>query len=213
MNLKKSLTILLLVVMVVLAACQAQPAPAPAPAAPAPAEPAAPTEAAPAPAEPAPAEKVNVGFVPPALTSPFHVAMVDGAKAKADTLGWSMDVQAPASEGDFQAFVTTVQQLLEKGVQAISINPIGTDSAITAVKAANEKGVPILAHNFITPFSEGDVVSYIGYDQWGGAEKLAQATCDLLAKKYGMAAAETTGKVYILLGLSLIHISEPTRPY
>ncbi len=204
MNLKKSLTILLLVVMVVLAACQAQPAPAPAPAAPAPAEPAAPTEAAPAPAEPAPAEKVNVGFVPPALTSPFHVAMVDGAKAKADTLGWSMDVQAPASEGDFQAFVTTVQQLLEKGVQAISINPIGTDSAITAVKAANEKGVPILAHNFITPFSEGDVVSYIGYDQWGGAEKLAQATCDLLAKKYAMTAAETKGKVYILLGIDSI---------
>ena len=92
MNLKKSLTILLLVAMVVLAACQAQPAPAPAPAAPAPAEPAAPTEAVPAPAEPAPAEKVNVGFVPPALTSPFHVAMVDGAKAEADKFGWSMDV-------------------------------------------------------------------------------------------------------------------------
>ena len=146
----------------------------------------------------------NVGFVPPALTSPFHVAMVDGAKAEADKFGWSMDVQAPASEGDFQAFVTTVQQLLEKGVEAISINPIGTDSAITAVKAANEKGVPILAHNFITPFSEGDVVSYIGYDQWGGAEKLAQATCDLLAKKYGMTAAETKGKVYILLGIDSI---------
>ena len=146
----------------------------------------------------------NVGFVPPALTSPFHVAMVDGAKAEADKFGWSMDVQAPASEGDFQAFVTTVQQLLEKGVEAISINPIGTDSAITAVKAANEKGVPILAHNFITPFSEGDVVSYIGYDQWGGAEKLAQATCDLLAKKYAMTAAETKGKVYILLGIDSI---------
>ena len=196
MNLKKSLTILLLVALVVLTACQAQPAPAPA-------EP-APTEATPAPAEPAPTGEVNVGFVPPALTSPFHVSIVDGAKAKAGALGWTMDVQAPASEGDFQAFVTTVQQLLEKGVQAISINPIGTDSAITAVKAANEKGVPILAHNFITPFSEGDVVSYIGYDQWGGAEKLAQATCELLAKKYGVTAAETTGKVYILLGIDSI---------
>ena len=204
MSVKKSLTILLLVVMVVLAACQVQPAPAPAPAAPAPAEPAAPTEAAPAPAEPAPAEKVNVAFVPPALTSPFHVAMVDGAKAKADTLGWTMDVQAPPSEADFQGFVTIVQQLLEKGVQAISINPISTESAVTAVKAANDKGVPILAHNFITPFSEGDVVSYIGYDQWGGAEKLAQATCELLAKKYATTSAETKGKVYILLGIDSI---------
>ena len=99
--------------------------------------------------------------------------MVDGATARGEELGWTVDVQAPTSEGDFAAFVTTVQQLLEKGVDGLSINPIGTDSAVTAVKAANEKGVPILAHNFITPFSEGDVASYIGYDQWGGAEKLA----------------------------------------
>jgi ribose transport system substrate-binding protein len=153
----------------------------------------------------APAEGAYyVGFVPPALTSPFHVAMVDGATARSKELGWTIDVQAPASEGDFQAFVTTVQQLLEKGVQAISINPIGTDSAVTAVKAANEKGIPILAHNFITPFSEGDVNAYIGYDQWGGAEKLAAYTCELIAKKYDKPAAEVEGKVFILLGIDSI---------
>ncbi|MCC6613963.1 MAG: hypothetical protein IT320_10825, partial [Anaerolineae bacterium] len=45
-----------------------------------------------------------VGFVPPALTSPFHVAMVEGATARAEELGWTLDVQAPASEGDFAAF-------------------------------------------------------------------------------------------------------------
>ncbi len=149
-------------------------------------------------------EERYVGFVPPALTSPFHVAMVDGATARAAELGWKLDVQAPASEGDFAAFVTTVQQLLEKGVEAISINPIGTDSAITAVKAANEKGVPILAHNFITPFSEGEVVTYLGYDQWGGAEQLALYTCELIAKKYNTTPAETKGKVYILLGIDSI---------
>jgi ABC-type sugar transport system substrate-binding protein len=146
----------------------------------------------------------TIGFVPPALTSPFHVAMVDGATARGQELGWTVDVQAPASEGDFAAFVTTVQQLLEKGVDGLSINPIGTDSAVTAVKAANEKGVPILAHNFITPFSEGEVASYIGYDQWGGAEKLAQKTCELIAGKYGSTPEATTGKVYILLGIDSI---------
>ena len=149
-------------------------------------------------------EATSIGFVPPALTSPFHVAMVDGATARAEELGWTIDVQAPASESDFASFVTIVQQLLEKGVDGLSINPIGTESAVTAVKAANEKGVPILAHNFITPFSEGEVASYIGYDQWGGAEKLAQATCDLIAGKYGSTPAETAGKVYILLGIDSI---------
>jgi len=145
-----------------------------------------------------------VGFVPPALTSPFHVAMADGATAHGKDLGWTVDVQAPASEGDFQAFVTTVQQLLEKDIKAISINPIGTDSAVTAVKAANDKNIPILAHNFITPFSEGKVASYIGYDQWGGAEALAKVTCDLIAKKNNSTPAETKGKVFILLGIDSI---------
>ncbi len=168
-------------------------------------QPTVPEEGAPAaPAGGKAGEGTYVGFVPPALTSPFHVAMADGATAKAAELKWKLDVQAPASEGDFAAFVTTVQQLLEKGVQALSINPIGTDSAVTAVKAANEKGVPILAHNFITPFSEGSVTSYIGYDQWGGAEKLAKHTCDLLAKKYNTTPDKTQGKVFILLGIDSI---------
>lgn len=151
-------------------------------------------------------ETYRVAFVPPALTSPFHVAMVDGATARAEELGWELLVQAPASEGDFQAFVTTVQQLLEQDIDAISINPIGTDSAITAVKAANEKGVPILAHNFITPFDDPNVVvtSYIGYDQWGGAEALALYTCELIAQKYGVEPEITSGKVYILLGIDSI---------
>ncbi len=149
-------------------------------------------------------ESKTVGFVPPALTSPFHVSMSDGAVAAGEELGWTVDVQAPTAEGDFAAFVTTVEQLLEKGVDGLSINPIGTDSAVTAVKSANEKGVPIIAHNFITPFSEGDVLSYIGYDQWGGAEKLAAHTCELLAGKNGTSTEEATGKVYILLGIDSI---------
>jgi ABC-type sugar transport system substrate-binding protein len=201
---RKSITTLLSLVIILsmLAGCapQATPAPAAQPTQ-APVEQTPPTQAPP-PA--APSAEVYAGFVPPALTSPFHVAMVDGATASTQEKGWRLDVQAPASEGDFAAFVTTVQQLLEKGVQVLSINPIGTDSAITAVKAANEKGVPILAHNFITPFSEGTVTSYIGYDQWGGAEKLGKATCELLAEKYDTTIAETPGKVFILLGIDSI---------
>lgn len=154
-----------------------------------------------------------VGFVPPALTSPFHVAMVEGAQARAEELGWTLEVQAPASEGDFAAFVTTVEQLLEKGVEAISINPIGTDSAITAVTSANERGVPILAHNFITPFSEGSVETYIGYDQWGGAAALAAYTCELIAGKHGSTPAETTGKVFILEGIDSIFSHRRTQGF
>ncbi len=154
-----------------------------------------------------------VAFLPPAFTSPFHVAMADGAKARAAELGWKIDVQAPASEGDFAGQVTLVQQLLEKGVEAVSANPIQVEAMITGVKAANAKNVPFFMHNFITPITEGKVASYIGYDQWGGAEKLGAYTCQLLAKKYNTTAAAAKGKVYILLGIDSIFSHRRTQGY
>jgi ABC-type sugar transport system substrate-binding protein len=140
-------------------------------------------------------------FIPPALTNPFHVEMVDGMKAETSKAGWKLDVQAPASESDFAGFVTIVQREMEKGVEIISINPSDTDSAVTAVKAANALNVPILVHNFITPFKEGNVISYIGYDQWGGAKKLGEYACHILAKKNNTTPEQATGKVFILLGI------------
>jgi ABC-type sugar transport system substrate-binding protein len=154
----------------------------------------------------------TVGFVPPGLTSPFHVSMVDGATKEAKALGWDIIVQAPASESDYAGFVTIVQQLLEKGVDAISINPIGVPPAVTAVKAANAKGIPIFAHNFITPFPDPDarITSYIGYDQFTGAQHLAETTCDLLARKYQTTVDKVQGKVFILLGLDGFHAHRRT---
>ena len=43
-------------------------------------------------------EEVAVGFVPPALTSPFHVSMAEGASNAGEELGWTVDVQAPTGE-------------------------------------------------------------------------------------------------------------------
>jgi ABC-type sugar transport system substrate-binding protein len=156
-----------------------------------------------------------VGFVPPAFTSPFHVAMADGAKALALKKGWKIDVQAPASEGDFAGQVTIVQQLIQKGVEAISVNPINVDAMTTGVKAANAAKVPFFFHNFITPLSDPSiaVASYVGYDQWGGAEKLGQYTCTLLAKKYNTTPEMAKGKVFILLGIESIFSHRRTQGY
>jgi ribose transport system substrate-binding protein len=162
-----------------------------------------------------PSNTYYVGFVPPAFTSPFHVAVADGVKALAEKKGWKIDVQAPASESDFAGQVTIVQQLIQKGVQAISVNPINVDAMTTGVKAANAAKVPLFMHNFITPLSDPSikVTSYIGYDQWGGAEKLGQYTCQLLAKKYKTIPEQARGKVFILLGIDSIFSHRRTQGY
>src|SRR5258708_2214540 len=99
----------------------------------------------------------HVAIVPPGMTSPFHVSIAEGAKAEGAKLGWKVEVQATASESDTEGQVILVQQLLEMGTQAVSINSLQSDAIVPAVKAANAKHVPIFMHTALTPLSEGEV--------------------------------------------------------
>jgi ribose transport system substrate-binding protein len=155
-------------------------------------------------------EQHRVAVIPPALVSPFHVALMEGAVAQAQAYGWEIITQAPERETDFEAQVTIVEQVLQQGVDVISINAINADAVVAGVRAANEAHVPVLMHNMITPIAQGDVVEYIGYDQWGGAEQMAEYTCGLLAAQQGVDEADARGKVFILTGISGIHAHRRT---
>jgi ABC-type sugar transport system substrate-binding protein len=147
---------------------------------------------------------IRVAIVPPGFTSPFHVAIKDGAVAEASKRGWEIDVVAAEREGDFAGQVAVVEQEVRKGVDAIAINPIDAKAIVTAVRAANEADIPVFMHNLITPVDKGEVVEYIGYDQWSGAAKLAQYTCDLL---------DGRGEVFILTGIPGFHANRRTQGY
>ncbi|HML23466.1 MAG TPA: sugar ABC transporter substrate-binding protein [Aggregatilinea sp.] len=155
-------------------------------------------------------ETVTTAVIPPALVSPFHVAVQDGAVEKAEELGWNIITQSPERETDFEAQVAIVEQVVQQGVDILGVNPINADAMIAGVRVANEAGIPVTMHNMITPIAEGDVVEYIGYDQWGGASNLAAYTCGLLAGKQGVDVAEATGKVFILTGIPGFHANRRT---
>ncbi len=158
-----------------------------------------------APSEPPAApEEIRVAVIPPGFTSPFHVAVKDGAVEMGQAVDWTVDVVAPEHEGDFAGQVVLMEQELQKGVEAVTVNPIDAEAIVTAVKAANDSGVPIFMHNTITPVSEGEVVEYIGYDQWHGAAKLAEYTCDLL---------DGSGEVFILEGIPGFHTNRRTQGF
>ncbi len=149
-------------------------------------------------------EEVQVAVVPPGFTSPFHMALKDGASQAAAQIGWKVDIVAAENEGDFAGQVAVVEQELQKGISAISINPIDAKAIVTAVREANKAQIPVFMHNLITPVDEGRVVEYIGYDQWAGAAKLAKYTCEILNNK---------GEVYILTGISGFHTNRRTQGY
>lgn len=154
-----------------------------------------------------------VAFVPPGMTSPFHVSMSEGARTEGGRLGWNVEVQATASESDIAGQVTLIQQLLEMGIEAVSISTLQAEAIVSVVRTANARDVPVFIHNSLTPLPDGIVTAYIGYDQWRGAAKLGEYTCHLLAEKYGTTPEEATGKVYILLGIEGFHAHRRTQGY
>lgn len=158
--------------------------------------------------ESASGEGIRVAVVPPGFGSPFHIAIRDGAISEAHKLGWQIDVVAAEEEGDFVGQVSVVEQELQKGVDAVAINPIDVKAIVTAVKKANANGTPVFMHNTITPVDQGQVLEYIGYDQWHGAAKLAEYTCQLLKEN-----EIEDGKVYILMGIRGFHANRRTQGY
>ncbi|HEX3053798.1 MAG TPA: sugar ABC transporter substrate-binding protein [Aggregatilineaceae bacterium] len=151
-----------------------------------------------------------VAMIPPAMVSPFHVAITDGAKDQAQDYGWDIITQAPERETDLEGQVTIVEQIVQQGVDAISVNPINADAMSIGVRAANNANIPVFMQNLITPMAEGEVAEYIGYDQWGGAANLAQYVCLLLAKDQHVEVAQATGKVFILMGIPGFHAHRRT---
>ncbi len=153
-------------------------------------------------------QRVRVAIVPPGFGSPFHIAIKDGATGEGQKLGWQVDVVAAEQEGDFAGQVSVVEQELQKGVAAVAINPIDVKAIVTAVKKANKSNIPVFMENTITPVDQGIVLEYIGYNQWAGAEKLAQYTCELFKVNNIQ-----HGKVYILMGIRGFHANRRTQGY
>lgn len=148
------------------------------------------------------AKSYHVAVIPPGYTSPFHVAVRDGAVAEAKKLGWTIDTASAAAESDFNQQANIVDDEISKKVDILSVNPIDPNADIGAIKRANKAGIPILVHNGITPLGGGaKVVEYIGYNQWKGAKAMGEYACKLLHGK---------GEVFILDGIVEFHTHRRT---
>jgi len=160
--------------------------------------------AAPAPESGTPAKQVVVGFVSPALTSTFHVTLIEAAQKEGAKLGWKVESLAPDRETNFAAQVDMVQALVRRKVSAISICAINDSAIMGAVEQANAAGIPVFVHNSLMPLTGGKVEAYIGYDQQKAGRLCGEYAAELLKKKYG----DYKGKVYLLLGIPGVHTTE-----
>ena len=115
----------------------------------------------------------KLGFLPPAMTSPFYAACIEGATPVCDALGYELVVMAPESEDDYASQTSMMEDFITQGVKGIAVCGINLDALIPAIKKANEAGIPVVMFNTITELEGVDVYAYSGYNQYNGGAKIA----------------------------------------
>ena len=115
----------------------------------------------------------QLGFLPPAMTSPFYASCIEGATPVAEALGYELVIMAPPSEDDYATQTSMMEDFITQGVKGIAVCGINLDALIPAIKKANEAGVPVVMFNTITELEGVDVYAYSGYNQYNGGAKIA----------------------------------------
>lgn len=132
----------------------------------------------------------QLGFLPPAMTSPFYASCIEGATPVADALGYELVIMAPESEDDYATQTSMMEDLITQGVKGIAVCGINLDALIPAIKKANDAGVPVVMFNTITELEGADVYAYSGYNQYNGGAKIADWVNDKTGGKAVVAIIE-----------------------
>ena len=108
----------------------------------------------------------KIGMVVSTLNNPFFVTLKEGAEAKAKELGYELLVVD--SQNDSSKELSNVQDLLQKGVSTLILNPVDSDAAESSVSQANSEKIPVITVD--RKSNGGDVICHIASDNVKGGE-------------------------------------------
>ncbi len=131
---------------------------------------------------------LTVGFCVSTLNNPFFVSFTNGAKAEAQTLGIELIVLNAQNSNNTQ--YNQVEDLIQRKVDAIILNPTDADALVPAVKDANKAGIPVITLD--RSVNGGKVAMFIASDNVAGGR---------MAAEYIVKALKGKGKVVLLRGI------------
>lgn len=133
-------------------------------------------------------DKVKIGLSISTLNNPFFVSLKEGAEKEAKVQG--ADIIVVDSQNDSAKQVSDVEDLIQKGVDVLIINPTDSDAVKAAVQSANDAKIPVITVD--RSANGGDVVSHIASDNVAGGKMAG----DFILEKLG-----NKGKVVELEGI------------
>ncbi|QOR48049.1 substrate-binding domain-containing protein [Trueperella pecoris] len=122
------------------------------------------------------------------LNNPFFVDLRDGAQAKADELGLTLQVKDAQNDASTQN--NQIDNAIASGAKLVIINPVDSDAAGPGVEKLNNADIPVIAVD--RGVSSGKLASFISSDNVAGGKQAAEE----LAKAIG-----EEGEVAILQGI------------
>jgi ribose transport system substrate-binding protein len=130
--------------------------------------------------------KDAVGFSVSTLNNPFFVTLRDGARAAADKAGLDLLVLDAQDKADKQ--VADIEDLVQKKVKAILVNPTDSAAVVPAITRANAAGIPVITVD--RGAGGGKVAFHIASDNVAGGRLAGEFACKLLSGKGKMVELE-----------------------
>lgn len=118
----------------------------------------------------------TLALVVSTLNNPFFVTLKEGAEAKAGELGYKLLVLD--SQNDPAKELANVEDVLNKKIALMMINPTDSDAVRSAIRAANRKKVPVVTLD--RGASSGKVVSHVASDNVQGGMMAGDLVKDML---------------------------------
>lgn len=121
----------------------------------------------------------KLALVVSTLNNPFFVSLKDGAEAQAKEMGFDLIVLD--SQNDPAKELSNVEDVLNKGIKVLLINPTDSDAVKAAVRAANRANVPVITLD--RSANGGKVATHIASDNVAGGKMAGDEIIKLLGGK------------------------------
>jgi ribose transport system substrate-binding protein len=118
----------------------------------------------------------TVGLSVSTLNNPFFVTLRDGAQQAAADLG--LELLVTDAQDSVSTQINDIEDLVQRGVAVLIINPTDSAAVVPAVMAANAAGIPVIAVD--RGIDGGDLAYFIASDNTAGGATAAEYICELL---------------------------------
>lgn len=116
-------------------------------------------------------EDYTIGVVTKSKSSEYWMTVCSGMEKAAKDFGVSVTIVSPDTEIEDDIQKKMIQDLLDKGVDALAVSPIQSYDSGSYVSKAREAGIPVVAYD--TRIMDEDV-PYIGIDNEKAGRELAR---------------------------------------